>query len=416
MRWPLRAFFLAALLVIAACTADTTEEGDAEGSESAAQPTPLVVDGEDDEPLLVEFEEREDPVPALLATLTVEEKVGQLIMPMLFGLEGTGVDTTAANFNRAVHGSAEPVDVVTEHHLGGVIYLAENIESAEQVRAMSRQLQDAAQTDTGIGLLIAIDQEGGRVSRLSDEVTLFPSAADLAGDPELVRQSSYITGQQVRHQGINVVLAPVADIVDPARPSFIGDRSFGTDPEVVAELVGAAVEGLQDSGVAAAVKHWPGHGATPVDSHRSLPELDIDRDLWDQRERRPFEEAIEREVAIVLVGHLALPQLDQSGQPATVSASLVEDLLRDELGFEGVVMTDALNMGAVGGIPQRQLVVQAINAGADIVLIPVSVEEAAEALLNAVEDGTISQERLDQSVTRVLRLKDSLGLLPPAGG
>ena len=180
-------------------------------------------------------------------------------------------------------------------------------------------------------------------------------------------------------------------------------------------MVGAAVEGLQEAGVAAAVKHWPGHGATPVDSHELLPSLDIDRDQWERRERMPFVEAVDRDVAIVLVGHLALPQLDATGDPATVSPTLVEELLREELGFDGVVMTDALNMGAVDAIPQRQLVVDAILAGADVVLIPPSLEEASAALADAVADGTISAERLDRSVTRVLRLKDRLGLLPSAG-
>ncbi len=356
-------------------------------------------------------EPRVDPVPELLASLTVEEKVGQLLMPMLFGRSGSATGD-AARLNLDAHGASSPTEIVADHHLGGVIYLAENIASAQQVRAFSRELQDAAADDSGIGLLVAVDQEGGDVSRLSDEMSAFPAAADLAGDAELVREASYVTGQQVQQQGINVVLAPVADVIDPTTPSFIDDRSFGTDPDEVARMVGAAVDGLQDAGVAAAVKHWPGHGATPVDSHRLLPSLDIDRDLWEQRERRPFETAIESDVAIVLVGHLALPQLDASGAPATVSPFLVDELLRAELGFDGVVMTDALNMGAVGSIPQRELVVDAILAGVDVVLIPPSLQEATRALTDAVADGTISQDRLDRSVTRVLRLKDQLGLLP----
>ncbi|MEM9561044.1 MAG: glycoside hydrolase family 3 N-terminal domain-containing protein [Actinomycetota bacterium] len=355
-----------------------------------------------------------DPVPALLASLTVEEKIGQLLMPQLFGRSGAATGDAAA-LNESAHGSASPTDLVTEHHLGGVIYLADNIATAQQVRAFSRDLQNAATGTNGIGLLVAVDQEGGRISRLSDEMSAFPSAADLSGDADQVRVASYVTGQQVQQQGINVVLAPVADVLDPSTPSFIDDRSFGDDAEQVARMVGAAVDGLQDAGVAAAVKHWPGHGATPVDSHRLLPSLDIDRELWEQRERLPFETAIDRDVAIVLVGHLALPQLDASGAPATVSSVLIDELLRRELGFDGVVMTDALNMGAVGSIPERELVVDAVLAGVDIVLIPPSLSEATDALRQAVADGTITEARLDASVTRVLRLKERLGLLPAAG-
>lgn len=405
-------------LVASACSGSTGTGATADQADQPAEATDATVADEPTETaLVVEPEEppepRVDPVPDLLASLTVEQKIGQLLMPTLFG-QASAVVGDDADLNLAAHGAANPSDIVVDHHLGGVIYLEDNIESAQQVRVMSRDLQDAAVADTGIGLLVAVDQEGGRVSRLSDEMSLFPPARSMSGDAELVRETNYVTGQQVQQQGVNVVLAPVADVIDPASPSFIDDRSFGADPGVVATMVGAAVDGLQQAGVAAAVKHWPGHGATPVDSHQLLPSLDIDRTLWEQRERVPFEEAIDRDVAIVLVGHLALPQFDPSGAPATVSPPLIEGLLRQELGFDGVVMTDALNMGAVGSIPERELVVDAVIAGVDIILIPPSLTEATSALAAAVADGRISQERLDQSVTRVLRLKDQLGLLPRA--
>ncbi|MGI9598167.1 MAG: glycoside hydrolase family 3 protein [Acidimicrobiales bacterium] len=352
-----------------------------------------------------------DPVPELVAAMSQQEKVGQLLMPMVFGT-GTTITAAEQQLNLDAHGYATPAEIVSAYGLGGVIYLEANIDSAPQLKGLSRQLQDAALAGSGIGLLVAIDQEGGRVSRLSDEVTLFPPASDLAGDPRLVRETSYITGQQVQQQGINVVLAPVADVVEPGQVSFIGNRSFGSDPEVVADMVAAAVDGLQQSGVAAAVKHWPGHGATRVDSHNSLPTVDVDRALWDQRERVPFAAAIEEDVAIVLVGHLAMPSLDGSALPATVSPTLINGLLRSELGFDGVVMSDALNMGAVGDIPRSDVVVESVLAGVDIVLIPPSLKEASAGLNQAVEDGTISTEVLDQAVVRVLRLKQNLGLLP----
>ncbi len=227
-----------------------------------------------------------------------------------------------------------------------------------------------------------------------------------------IQESAYVTGQQVQQQGINVVLAPVADVVEVASPSFIGNRSYGEDPEAVATMVSAAVAGLQQSGVAAAVKHWPGHGATSVDSHSSLPTVDVDRETWESRERVPFAAAVEQDVSIVLVGHLAMPKLDPSAQPATISPILVDDLLRNGLGFDGVVMSDALNMGAVGDIPNGELEVGSILAGVDIVLIPPSLSDAYAALTAAVADGRISEQRLDASVARVLRLKENLGLLP----
>ena len=205
---------------------------------------------------------------------------------------------------------------------------------------------------------------------------------------------------------------PVADLADGSA-GVIGDRSYSSDPTIAADMVSAAVRGFRLSGVASVVKHWPGHGATVVDSHRALPTVDVDYELWTQRERVPFVAAIEEDVDMVMVGHLALPGLDpaQDGQrPASVSPVLIETLLREELGFQGVVVTDALDMGAVRSIERGELAVQAIEAGVDILLAPPDLVAARDALSAAVASGRISQERLDQSVSRILTLKDRLGL------
>ena len=401
------------LVALAVTAAACSEEAGPITDGNVAGPTETVVAaGAEDEPSgEADTEPPVDRVAQVMATMTAEQKIGQLLMPMVFG---TGDDVTPAErrLNLEAHGYATPSEIVARYQLGGVIYLQSNIDSAPQVKSFSRRLQQAAADSSGIGLLVAIDQEGGRVSRLSDEVSLFPPALDLAGDPRLIQESAYVTGQQVQQQGINVVLAPVADVVEAASPSFIGNRSYGEDPEAVATMVSAAVTGLQQSGVAAAVKHWPGHGATSVDSHSSLPTLDVDRETWEGRERVPFAAAVEQDVSIVLVGHLAMPKFDPSAQPATISPILVDDLLRNGLGFDGVVMSDALNMGAVGDIPNGELEVGSILAGVDIVLIPPSLSDAYAALTAAVADGRISEQRLDASVARVLRLKENLGLLP----
>ena len=347
----------------------------------------------------------------ILAGLSLEEKVGQLLMPVLAGRDPAQVSAEDQKTNRKATGLAIPAEIVANYHLGGVIYLAPNIGTADQVDLMSAGLQQAARADSGVGLLVAVDQEGGRVNRITDGVTVFPSAEVLSGDAAAVREAGYLTGRQVADLGINVVLAPVADVTRPDIASFISNRSYGTDPQVVSQMVTASVDGLQDSGVAAAVKHWPGHGGTEVDSHAELPVLGISRQDWDQRERIPFQAAIEHRVSIVLVGHLAIPSLDPSGSPATVSSAMIDGLLRTELGFDGVVMTDALNMGAVEGIDPGRLVVEAVNAGVDILLVPPDLGVAYRALKSAVERGEISGERLDRSVLRILRLKERLGQL-----
>ena len=355
-----------------------------------------------------------DRASVVLAGLTVEEKVGQLFMPLVWGHDATEVTPEQRRENEAVFGYGTPAEIVSAYKLGGVIYLGQNIIDADQVETFSAGLQDASRAETGIELLVAVDQEGGRVNRLTDGVTVFPSAAAMSGDEARVREAGYLTGRQVLLQGINVVLAPVADISAAEAEGIIGSRSYGQDPAVVADMVSASVGGLQEAGVAAAVKHWPGHGSTELDSHELLPVLDVDRMAWDANERIPFQAALDEDVSIVLVGHLALPNFDPEGGPASTSPVLIHELLRTELGYEGVVMTDALNMGAVEAYDEGRLSVDSIVAGVDILLIPEDMRGSHQAVLAAVESGEITPERLDESVLRVLRLKESLGLLPPA--
>lgn len=412
------------LLVVALLLASCSSSGDERAADGASRDPVLGGVGADDatssipigptvrlDPVVAD--DPADEVAALIDAMTVEEKIGQLLMPVLAGTSASDAKPSDASLNLAATGLEQPADIVDRYKLGGVLYLEGNVESAEQLQALSDDLQASSRSADGVGLLIAVDQEGGRVNRITDQVTVFPSASNMSGNVDAVREASYVTGQQLQRQGINVVLAPVADVVQTGQPGFIGDRSFGDDPQLVADMVEASVAGLQRSGVAAAVKHWPGHGATATDSHKSLPRLDVDRSSWEERERVPFDAAIASDVAIVVVGHLAVPGLDETGEPATVSPVIIEQLLRQELGFEGVVMTDALNMGAVGDFDTGRLAVDAVLAGADVLLVPPDLVAARDSLIEAVGSGEISTDVLDDAVARVLVLKRKLGLLPP---
>jgi beta-N-acetylhexosaminidase len=348
----------------------------------------------------------------VLQALSLEEKVGQLFMVVVSGSDAGSVSIAEGGNNERDFGYRTPAEVIAAYHLGGVMYLGPNIVTADQLGAMSADLQETAQADSGVGLLVAVDQEGGRVNRITNGVTVFPPAALLSGDDAAVLEAGYLTGRQVSGQGINVVLAPVADLTDSNSTGAIGNRSYGTDPAEVATMVRAAVGGLQGSGVAAAVKHWPGHGSTEVDTHFNLPILDMSEEDWLDRDRVPFEAAIDEGVAIVMVGHLVLPALDPEGLPATISPALIRDQLRTELGFDGVVMTDALVMGAVDNLDPAALAVQSVAAGADIMLQPQDMPTSYNALLAAVANGALTEEQVDAAALRVLRLKDQLGLLP----
>ena len=342
----------------------------------------------------------------ILDVLTVEQKIGQLFIPVVAGSSATELSADERASNAAVFGFETPEEIIDEYHLGGVMYLAQNVAEASEAKTLTSELQEGSP----VPMLIAIDQEGGRVNRITEGVTVAPSAAELSGDAVEVEDASNLTATQVSALGVNVVLAPVGDLSAADDPGVIGNRSFGEDPTQTAEMVAAAVDGLQRGGVAAAVKHWPGHGDTDVDSHESKPFVQVSKDEWEEREKVPFEAAIDKGVQIVLVGHLSFPDFAPDDRVATVSNFLVDDLLRSELAYEGVVMTDALNMGAVADISQSELGVQSLEAGIDMLLYPENLEEMHAGVVGAVESGRISEERLDQSVRRVLTLKASLGL------
>ena len=296
-----------------------------------------------------------------------------------------------------------------EQGVGGVILFERNCPSPTQVAELVNTLQQTALSKgPGIPLIIAIDQEHGPVARIKQGITPFPSAWDLGriGDTGLAHQAAGICGKELALLGITMNLAPVADLFLHPANRVIGKRSFGKDPHQVAAMVAAFVQGLQGEGVAACAKHFPGHGATAIDSHHKLPIIERSRIELERAELIPFQQAIQAEVAAVMPGHLLCPALDAE-QPATFSPSIIQGLLRQTLGFDGVVISDDLCMGALaqwGGIEERGIA--ALKAGVDILL---SGQEKADALLaaldNGVKTGDIPGERVKEAVARILKLK-----------
>ena len=351
--------------------------------------------------------EAPDPVDLILASFTTEQKIGQLLMPVV---SGTAADA-ASSGNERLGAQQSPSQLVEAFHLGGVLYLGPNIVDAAQLSAFSAGLQ--AVSEPSVGLLVAVDQEGGRVQRVTDGVTRIPSARSLAGDAAQAEAIALQSAVELRAQGINTVFAPVADLVD-GNEGVIRDRSYGSDPDVVADMVVATINGLERGGVAAAAKHWPGHGATTVDSHKSLPVLDVSPEVWMARERVPFAAAVQANVDMIMVGHLSMPQLDPSGEPATHSPILVEQLLRNDLDFAGVIVSDALDMGALAGEDRGEIAVQSLLAGIDLLLAPPDLVAVQQAILEALASGRLTEARLDASVSRVLTMKLGLGLIDVA--
>ncbi len=348
-----------------------------------------------------------DPVRAALAGMSLEEKVGQLFMPVLYG---TSADTVSGE-NQARYGAQTPAKVVAKYHLGGVILFPQNIKSAAQVVGLTNGLQRAA---GDVPLLVGTDQENGLVSRMSAVMTAFPGASQIGAtnDPALARAVARATGEELRALGVNLDFAPVADVnIDPRNP-VIGKRAYGDDPALVSKMVGAAVKGFADAKVAATAKHFPGHGDTRIDSHSGLPVIKHTKAQWERLDAPPFRAAIGAGVDAVMSAHIVFPKLDPSGDPATLSKPILTGLLRQKLGFKGVISTDALNMeGVRKKYSDGEVAVRAVLAGADLLLMPNDFGKAYQSVLGAVRSGRISQQRLDESVTRLLTLKQAKGLL-----
>lgn len=338
-------------------------------------------------------------VEAIVKSMTLPQKVGQLLVPTVPGLSATD------------RGS----ELIRRYHVGGVIYFGQNVRDAAQVAALSAGLQQAARSrPPHLPLLIGTDQEGGIVSRLAGVVTVFPGqmAAGATRDTALIRAQDQATGAAMRALGVNLDYAPVADVnVDPANP-VIGIRSFGANPTLVASMTAAAVDGFHQAGEVTVAKHFPGHGDTGVDSHTGLPVIHHTLSQWWTIDAPPFQAAIRAGVDEIMIGHIEVPALDDSGQPASLSRTIVTGLLRGRLGYQGVIVTDSLQMGGVlQGHTPAQVAVQAVQAGCDQLLMPGDPGAAYHAVLRAVQRGQISLAQLDASVARVVNLKVARGLL-----
>jgi len=335
-----------------------------------------------------------------IKSMSLRQKVAQMIV---CGFDGT-------------EPSEGILKLIREQGVGGVIYFARNVKDISQVARLSNGLQEAAK-EAGIApLWISIDQEGGMVARITEGVALMPGqmAIAAAGRSDWAYEAGAISGRELRALGINLNYAPDLDVNNNADNPVIGVRSFGESPELVAEYGCRLMNGLQDAGVVATAKHFPGHGDTNVDSHLDLPTVGHSRERMEQVELVPFRRAIAEGVDAVMSAHIYFPALESEKLPVTLSHKVLTGLLREELGFNGVIMTDCMEMHAISkhyGTVEAS--VMAVEAGADIVLISHTHEwqaGAIDAILKAVESGRLTEERIDQSVARLLALKQKRGL------
>ncbi|MGH3348990.1 MAG: glycoside hydrolase family 3 protein, partial [Nocardioides sp.] len=347
-----------------------------------------------------------------VARMTVRELVGQLFMTYAYGDTADTQDPAHVAQNQELYGVDNAAQLVQRYHLGGVIYYnwSGNANNPQQIAGLSNGVQDAALDQRlEIPALISADQEGGIVARVGPPATELPGNMALGATRSTAdaERAAEIIGTELRAIGINWNFAPVADVnVNPANP-VIGVRSFSEDPTLAADLTAAQVAGYTAADTAGAAKHFPGHGDTDVDSHFGLPEIDHTRAEWEALDRPPFDAAIDNGVRAIMTAHLVVDSLDPSGAPATMSRPIMTGILRQEMGFDGIVITDALGMGgATGTYPPHRVPVVALQAGVDMLLKPPDgqFQEMYDAVLDAVRDGEISKKRLRTSVTRILEL------------
>lgn len=358
---------------------------------------------ESQEEVLTEEEKLQNRINEIISGMTLEEKAAQLFMITPEALTGMDPVTAAGETTRKA---------LEEYPVGGIIYFRKNLVNPEQVRTMTANIQTYAMERTGLPLLLSVDEEGGSVTRFGNNPGFdFDASADMkaigeSGDPQQAYELGERLGSFLYDLGINMDNAPDADVLSNPQNTVVRDRSFGSDCEVVSEMALAELRGLESQGVIGMLKHFPGHGATAGDTHEGYAYTDASLEEMKANELVPFADGIEAGVDVIMVGHISCPQVTGDDLPASLSEKMTTQILRQEMGYDGFLITDAMNMGAVSeNYSSSEAAVAAIRAGIDMILMPQDFQQAYEGILNAVESGELTEERIDESLRRITALK-----------
>lgn len=346
----------------------------------------------------------EQEIENYINKLTIEEKVAQMFIVLPEDLM-TGVSGVVAAGDTTRN-------AINEIPVGGFIYMSQNLQSEEQVKTMLSNVQTYSMERIGLPAFLCVDEEGGTVTRISGTGKFnVPEIGDMRdiGDTTDI-SAAYEVGMQMGEYlselGFNVDFAPVADVYSNPENTVVKRRSFGSDPEMVSEMSAELSKGLLEKGVYSTYKHFPGHGSTAGDTHAGYAYTDKTLEELMACELIPFSDGIDKEVPFIMIGHISLPNVTGDYTPASLSEKIITDLLRNQMGYDGIVITDALNMGAiVNDYSSANASVKAIKAGVDILLMPSDFYSAYNGVLNAVESGEISEERINESLRRILKIK-----------
>lgn len=388
-------------LLVTGCSYNNTE-----GDTDIAEPA---ITGVQEARILTDSNEITAMARAILNNMTLEEKVGQMFLVNLEAL-----DATQGNFYEHRTFTDEMQKTLSEYPVGGVIFFSRNIETRTQTIALIEKLQE----NTTVPLWISVDEEGGDVARIANnsnmKTTKFPSM-EIIGATEgadYCYDMGVTIGTEISELGFNLDFAPVSDVRTNESNTEIGNRSFGSNADLVAELSSAVVKGLQSTNVSATLKHFPGHGDADGDTHQASVNIESDLNRLRNVDFVPFRQGIKAGADFMMISHISISRVAGNTIPASLSSLVMQDIVRDELEFDGVIITDAFDMKAITNLyTSQEAAVKAIKAGADVVLIPENFTAAYNAVANAVITEEISESQINESVLRILKTKIKRGLI-----
>ena len=347
--------------------------------------------------------DKTDKVQQIVDSMLLEEKVAQLFLVQPEAIVDIGTATAAGDATK---------QAINKTPVGGFVYFSDNLQSEQQVQDMLRNVQKYSEDRIGLPAFLSVDEEGGTVARVAStgrfDVTDVGDMAKIgaSGDVQQARQAGETIGSYLSELGFNLDFAPDADVLTNPDNTVVKKRSFGSDPRVVSDMSLAVAQGLAQHQVYSVYKHFPGHGATAGDTHQGYAYTDKTLDELKQSELIPFENAIQNNAAFIMAAHISAPRVTGDDTPASLSKTMITDILRGQMGYDGIVVTDAMNMGAVTEqYTSAQAAVKALQAGADLVLMPEDFQEAYQGVLDAVKDGTLTEQRINESVTRIVKVK-----------
>lgn len=406
--------FLCCLVIVAVCLCGGCgEESNVPKATKKVVTTDLATPEESEDSdagsIVTDSEEIEAMAAAITENMTLEEKIGQMFVVNLERLDDRQGD--CYEFRECTEAMKESMDT---YKIGGVILFARNIESVDQTKTLIRDLQDNAP----IPLFVSVDEEGGEVARVGNNsnmrTTTFPPMEEVGemDDEEYAYNMGATIASDIKNLGFNLDFAPVADVKTNQYNTEIGNRAFGSDAGLVSRMVKQVVAGIQSQGISATLKHFPGHGSVSGDTHDTAVNADTDLITLRSTEFKPFAAGIQAGADFVMVSHISISKVTENTVPASMSKLVIQTMLRDELDFDGVVITDALDMGSITEkYEPEEAAVNCVKAGVDVLLMSTDLEAAYQAVLEAVEEGSIEESQIDASVRRILTVKIKRGVI-----